>query len=262
MTFSRDEGESDDDEEGGFRVKGRGKVRDEEIVGFGEGGAERYVRFLMRRQTSTVSRTKLDQIGANPLSFSKSTTKPKGPLVIPSLPNRDWRQSSMSARKPTYIPESRRGVADTTVEREGDEPVRAGLQIVSHSVNDNAPVVKSEFSETVVAQEEKPSAPETIEQRAMRELMISAENGGEEANAHKDMVIGLQNDALNLRDLPVDETDAYRRDVLTRPEVVSRMMSCSSLCVLIPSSVNFRRLLGGPDRSVRRSDAPRHGLET
>ncbi|KAI5451672.1 DNA primase large subunit Spp2 [Naganishia albida] len=190
MTFSRDEGESDDDEEGGFRVKGRGKVRDEEIVGFGEGGAE-----------------------------SKSTTKPKGPLVIPSLPNRDWRQSSMSARKPTYIPESRRGVADTTVEREGDEPVRAGLQIVSHSVNDNAPVVKSEFSETVVAQEEKPSAPETIEQRAMRELMISAENGGEEANAHKDMVIGLQNDALNLRDLPVDETDAYRRDVLTRPEV-------------------------------------------
>lgn len=43
MTFNRDEGESDDDEDGGFRVKGRGKARDEEIVGFGEGGAERCV---------------------------------------------------------------------------------------------------------------------------------------------------------------------------------------------------------------------------
>jgi hypothetical protein len=42
MTFDRgEEGESDDDEDGNFRGKGRGKTRDEEIVGFGEGGAER-----------------------------------------------------------------------------------------------------------------------------------------------------------------------------------------------------------------------------
>lgn len=141
--------------------------------------------------------------------------------MIPSLPNRDWRQSSMAARKPTYIPESRRGVVDTTVEREGDEPVRAGLQRVSQTVDQGAPVTQPEAVSSPADQQEMPPVPETLEQRAMRELLITAENGGEEANAHKDMVIGLQNDTLNLRDMPVDETDAYRRDVLTRPEVVS-----------------------------------------
>lgn len=127
----------------------------------------------------------------------------------------------MSNRKPTYIPESRRGVVDTTVEREGDEPVRAGLQLVSHDDTNNAPVPPSDVPPSASNHAETPSVPETIEQRAMRELMITAENGGEEANAHSDMVIGLQDDTLNLRDMPVDETDAYRRDVLTRPEVVS-----------------------------------------
>lgn len=134
----------------------------------------------------------------------------------------------MSNRKPTYIPESRRGVVDTTVEREGDEPVRAGLQLVSRSVDDSAPAVQSDAAAPADNQQETPSVPETIEQRAMRELMITAENGGVEANAHRDMVIGLQDDTLNLRDMPVDETDAYRRDVLTRPEVVSR--SCPFPC--------------------------------
>lgn len=127
----------------------------------------------------------------------------------------------MSNRIPTYIPESRRGVVDTTVEREGDEPVRAGLQLVSHDDTNNAPVPPSDVPPPASNHAETPSVPETIEQRAMRELMITAENGGEEANAHSDMVIGLQDDTLNLRDMPVDETDAYRRDVLTRPEVVS-----------------------------------------
>lgn len=83
----------------------------------------------------------------------------------------------------------------------------------------------------------------------MREVTITAENGGVEANEHKDMVIGLQDDTLNLRDMPVDETDAYRRDVLTRPEVVSH---CPALPgrMLISCTVHVGRLLRGPDRSV------------
>jgi hypothetical protein len=135
-------------------------------------------------------------------------------------------------RKPTYVPESRGGRnGDTTVEREGDEPVRAGLQFaqpraVSPTVDANDVRIDAPTngeSEAVAT----PVIPETLEQRAMRELMISAENGGEMDAEHRDMIIGLQGDTLNLRDLPVDETDAYRRDVLTRPEVVSPIFLCS-----------------------------------
>lgn len=42
MTFAQgDEEDSEDDEAQGFRIKGKGRERDEEITGFGEGGAER-----------------------------------------------------------------------------------------------------------------------------------------------------------------------------------------------------------------------------
>jgi hypothetical protein len=150
--------------------------------------------------------------------------------VIPALPNKDWRQSSTSSRKPTYVPESRRGQADTTVEREGDEPVRAGLQMVARTVVEVEDGAQPDVA-MAVTEEDAPAAPETLEQRAMRELMITAENGGLEPNMHDDMVIGLQNDTLNLRDMPADETDAYRRDVLTRPEVVSRCVL--PLCTML-----------------------------
>ena len=126
----------------------------------------------------------------------------------------------MSARKPTYVPEKRTGPADTTVEREGDEPVRAGLQLMARTEVQVEAVAMSD-SDAPVERQDTPAVPETLEQRAMRELMITAENGAMEPNQHADMVIGLQTDTLNLRDMPVDETDAYRRDVLTRPEVVS-----------------------------------------
>ncbi|KAJ9103272.1 hypothetical protein QFC21_002695 [Naganishia friedmannii] len=191
-----DSDDDDDDDQGRFSGQASGKSRrDEEIVGLGEGGVE-----------------------------SKIPVKPAGPLVIASLPNRDWRQSSTTARRLTYVPESRRGRhGDTTVEREGDEEVRAGLQVaqpraVSPTVDaDDARADMPANGEPQVT--DVPLVPETLEQRAMRELMISAENGGEMDAEHRDMVIGLQGDTLNLRDLPVDETDAYRRDVLTRPEV-------------------------------------------
>lgn len=139
----------------------------------------------------------------------------------------------MSARKPTYVPESRRGQADTTVEREGDEPVRAGLQMVARTTTE-VEIATASDDAMPVDTPEIPAVPETLEQRAMRELMITAENGGLEVNQHDDMVIGLQDDTLNLRDMPADETDAYRRDVLTRPEVVSRICSpCYTILITL-----------------------------
>ncbi|KAJ9101488.1 hypothetical protein QFC19_005139 [Naganishia cerealis] len=224
-----DSDDDDDEQEGGrFARQGQGRSRrDEEIVGFGEGGVERRgipAEHIFRRP-SCQSPLLLLTIVPPPVAYSKVSVKPAGPLVIPSLPNRDWRQASTTARRPTYIPESRGGQrGDTTVEREGDEEVRAGLQFPTAAVT--APVEDTHELRTKTPVEDEPRAaaapvpvPETLEQRAMRELMISAENGGDVDPEHRDMVIGLQGDTLNLRDLPVDETDAYRRDVLTRPEV-------------------------------------------
>jgi hypothetical protein len=146
------------------------------------------------------------------------------------------------------------------VEREGDEPVRAGLQMVARTVVEVEAGVQPDVT-MAVDEEDVPAAPETLEQRAMRELMITAENGGLEPNLHDDMVIGLQDDTLNLRDMPADETDAYRRDVLTRPEVVSRVWFASSTDANHLRSVDIGRLFRGTDRGIWRSDASRYGLE-
>lgn len=124
------------------------------------------------------------------------------------------------------------------MEREGDEPVRAGLQIVARSTVEAETGAQPDVTMSV-PQEDTPAVPETLEQRAMRELMITAENGGLEPNMHDDMVIGLQDDTLNLRDMPADETDAYRRDVLTRPEVVSHVWFASTHDANHLASVNL-----------------------
>ncbi len=215
------DGDSDDDDElipsrkGG---SGRRSKKDEEIVGFGEDGIERYATFETSGQRI---------YHANPryLPTSLQKKQPTGPLVIPSLPNRDWRQSSHAIRKPTYIPESqakREVKKEDLVERSGDEPVKAGLQITSSKedvgvkqedvdMTDGSSSVKVEQTEVKIEYEAE--VEDSIETRAMKALMME-QNGEEKKN---DLVIAMQEDTMDLRNHPEDETDAFRRDVLTRP---------------------------------------------
>jgi hypothetical protein len=167
-------------------------------------------------------------------SFHKQ--KDAGPLVIPAIPNRDWRNSSMVVRKPTYVPEShatRQVKKEDLIERSGEDAVKAGLQLTSakgtqKAVDEEAQVVKMEVDEEngVVVTETRAivklepgteNGEDSIETRAMRALLM--EQNGEEKKS--DLVIALNDDTLDLRKMPVDETDAFRRDVVTRPTEVS-----------------------------------------
>lgn len=145
-------------------------------------------------------------------------------MVIPSMPNRDWRQSSMARqrRQPGFIPEQAGPSVikpEDLVERSNDGEVQAGLQVVKREPAVDLPIAETSTSmgTAAVKKEEEPDL-ESIEERARKALLDSAANpDGEEAARFRDMVIGNADDS-NWMERPADEADAFRRDVLTRPE--------------------------------------------
>ncbi len=174
------------------------------------------------------------------LAHYSSSTRPTGPLVIPSAPNRDWRQSSMArpsqssrGRVPTYVPEGPARGSRTdgpVVERSGGEPVKAGLTFVgvkkeegeedvemkNGDDSEQDQDVKPSSSTLLAATSSSSSSEETLDQKALRALMQMDEEGKPK---RQDLVIGMASgDDLTF---PVDEGDAFRRDVLNRPEEVS-----------------------------------------
>ena len=109
--------------------------------------------------------------------------------------------------------------ADDLVERTGDDVVQGGLQRVESA----APTGEKLDGDVVMAASgdaqpalETPTTTETLEQQALRAVLAS---GNEDASSSRNMTIDLQTDTLNLLDRPPgDETDAFRQDILTRPE--------------------------------------------
>jgi hypothetical protein len=201
--FGGDDDDEDDVDQGRQGAgRGKGKGKDEAIVGFNEDGLE-----------------------------TSNRTKPAGPMVIPSLPNRDWRQSSHSksakSRKPTYMPEGGPRVitADDLVERSGDDVIQGGLQRVESSTVNGEEQVDGDTANatptsTGPTTDSLSTETETLslEQQALRAVL---ESGNENSSSSRDMTIDLQTDTLNLFDRPQgpgDETDAFRQDILTRPE--------------------------------------------
>jgi hypothetical protein len=157
----------------------------------------------------------------------------------------------MVIRKPTYVPESRatREVKNEDLfERTGDEPVQAGLQLTASNRKEKPGQPKRESDSLAVKQEDVEvqdggngtssttlrsnikieqgttdvGNEDSIETRAMKALLMDQQ--GEEKKS--DLVIAMNEDTLDLRNMPVDETDAFRRDVVTRPTEVSGL-SCS-----------------------------------
>lgn len=214
-----DEEDADSAFGGGAGSSGRGS-RDERIFGFGENGIEGCAPTHLARSCI--------------LTFAaRRSSKPSGPMVIPSMPNRDWRQSSMARnRKPGFVPDQAGPTVvkpEDLVERSNDGEVQAGLQMVKSEQGDQAAVVRQSLAaDTIVKKEEEP---ESIEDRARKALLESAANpDGEEAARFRNMVIGNADDS-SWMDRPADEADAFRRDVLTRPEEVRGILAvnlCSS----------------------------------
>ncbi|ORY31206.1 DExH-box splicing factor binding site-domain-containing protein [Naematelia encephala] len=190
-----EQGDEDEDEEGGRRAQ----IRNESIEGFRNGRA----------------------VGGE---------KPQGPLVIPSLPNRDWRQAAR--RTPTYRPESRdQGAAELeTHERTGDGPQRSGLRFASKAEEEQA--VKGDVKPKLEELDSTPVStptngsgngngevkkePLTLEQQALQALLAGDQPESEQARLEQEMIISSSTNRPFGG--PPTEEDAFRRDMETLPE--------------------------------------------
>lgn len=159
-------------------------------------------------------------------------SQPPELLVIPSMPNRDWRQSS-SRRVPTYRPDStRNGEVESGSERIGDGQQRSGLRFatraeITSTDSNGATTVKTEriegevlpngssgikTEETVVKRE-----PLTLEEQALQAILAGNDVRQPTADelAQNNLIISSAADSLVG---PVSETDALRRDMAELPE--------------------------------------------
>ncbi|KAF4599724.1 hypothetical protein EYR40_006823 [Pleurotus pulmonarius] len=154
--------------------------------------------------------TGFDRFGVQRL---KPRKKPEGPLIIPALKNRDWREVARKRRTATqFVPAS--GAAQTgadgsvgglgTRDTINSGPVLVGLQVRT-KVADNDTVmsdIKEEETTEVKMEEEQ----ETEDQKALRAILagVNGNNNGEPA--------------IDIIPTPVSEEDALKQDVADLPD--------------------------------------------
>lgn len=138
--------------------------------------------------------------------------KPKGPLVIPALKNRDWRVLAKKRKTAQmYVPESGRAAvtgADGTVGGLGTrDAINSGPQAIGLQAKQKR--VVSETREVDVREvdvEMKPQVEESEDQLALRALLASAAGEDNEGFAGSAAII------------PITEDEAFRQDVDELPE--------------------------------------------
>ncbi|KAJ7502864.1 DExH-box splicing factor binding site-domain-containing protein [Mycena galericulata] len=159
--------------------------------------------------------TGFDAMGAQRLHKSKKV--PQGPLVIPALINRDWRELARKRRSASqFVPESAKaatgkdgsvgglGVKDTI----NSGPLLSGLQVrekVKKEKTDAEPVEEREIEMVDVKTEEE----ETEDQKALRAILAGADG------------IGNTETMIDIIPTPMSEADAYKQDVDELPDVAT-----------------------------------------
>ncbi|ORY55144.1 DExH-box splicing factor binding site-domain-containing protein [Leucosporidium creatinivorum] len=204
-----DDSDSDDD---GLAARGK-KKRDELVTGFDKEGVTK-----------------------------KHKEAKAAPLVIPSLPNKDWRKAAEEAgarrnggrkKREMYIPDAVGGmrvggpVGDGSQGNMGtrdtinSEPIVGGLALGSKkeevvtAAEDGVVAMEVEEEVTTVVEENK--APETEEQRALRELM-----SGGASTTDQTPSVDIIHSAADARGALGDAVDSsastFQRDVHSRPD--------------------------------------------
>ncbi|KAJ7128974.1 DExH-box splicing factor binding site-domain-containing protein [Mycena crocata] len=166
-----------------------------------------------------------DAMGAQRFSFHnpfvsslhKSKKAPQGPLIIPALKNRDWRELARKRRSASqFVPDSAKAATgkDGSVGGLGTRdsinsgPMLSGLQV-------RAKVKKEEADEEMVNDEReaemvvdvKPEE-ETEDQRALRAILAGADGMNTET-------------MIDVIPTPMSEGDAYKQDVDELPDVAT-----------------------------------------
>jgi len=223
--FEQNNGDEEDEEEDyDDRRDHRSRPKEERIEGFGKNG----------RALGYVFRTSSDRTETN------RGEKVEGPMVIPSLPNRDWRAAAAAARRtPSYRPQERRADVeeDTKPDRIGDEPQKSGLSFVtkkevvedmggvevqreqeeSVTINGNAQTTTTTSTTTVKSEPlDLDVKPMTLEEQALQAILNADHSTESEADRiQREMVIQSEADRLIQS---VSETDALQRDLDELPE--------------------------------------------
>jgi hypothetical protein len=186
---------------------GEGETEDELVTGFDKFGVQRCVSFATRPGLGP-------QLTAAGLFGSlREKKKPQGPLVIPALKNKDWRELARK-RKNLYVPPSAAAQtgADGSVGGLGTKdsinsgPQLSGLQ-VSKRIKLESETMQVEEESTTVVMQEVSGEEETEDQKAIRALIASAENGDTDFDGPRVDIIPAPS-----------EDDAYRQDVAELPD--------------------------------------------
>jgi len=180
------------------------ETQDELISGFDKFGVQRCVKLMRYPEFSSQLTEGFDH-------SLHEKPKPKGPLVIPALKNRDWRALAKKRRAAQiYVPESGRAAvtgADGTVGGLGTRgTINSGPQAIGLQVKQKR--VASEVGEVDmqdVEAEVKPQVEESEEQLALRALLASAAGEGEDFSNSTTII-------------PVTEDEAFRQDVTELPD--------------------------------------------
>ncbi|KAJ3880052.1 DExH-box splicing factor binding site-domain-containing protein [Lentinula edodes] len=200
-----DDSDSDQDDE----------VQDELVTGFDKFGVQRCVF----RQVSCIQSSQLTKVLRQNHRRLHERKKPQGPLVIPALKNRDWREAARRRRTLNqYVPESARAQtvgSDGSVGGLGTRdsinsgPVVSGLQYTKKEMDSEKR--EQDVVMVEVAGEDIPKAEEeedSEDKAALRALLAGAD--GEDSGPRIDII-----------PTPISEKDAYKQDVEELPESAS-----------------------------------------
>ncbi|GAA5847440.1 hypothetical protein JCM5353_006440, partial [Sporobolomyces roseus] len=210
--------EDDSDDDDAFRrasgrdIKRR-RVGEEEVVEFGKDGA----------------------------TSKHSKPPPAAPLVIPALPNKDWRQAAEELRagrksgrkREMYLPEKGGGMRMRAVEGSGNgtpiseaEVDAINTQEVVGGLEKREKKIKMELDESANESQAKiemppppiqPKTEESEERRALRELLGEGASAGETEEVAVEAIYSAE----DARNGPIEEADAFKRDVDSRPDQAS-----------------------------------------
>lgn len=198
---------------------------DEIVTGFDEFGVQRCVLF----QSLQCSGSQLTAAFPSGNHFCRLKFKePEGPLVIPALQNRDWRDARK--RKAIFIP----GGGQTATGADGSvgglgirDSINSGPQLsgliraekrVKMEVDSDGLEVADILTTEVVTTQEPEVEEQTEDEKARLAILASlTKTEGDDGPTIDAIPIIGGNDWGR----PESETEAYRRDVLTRPESVS-----------------------------------------
>ncbi|KAL7275093.1 DNA primase large subunit Spp2 [Rhizina undulata] len=171
---------------------------------------------------STLHRGKVQLLSGLDSVFSDEDAEKKKPIVIPALKNRDWKKEAeaMRSRKKTYLPAEAVAAMESgkvdTMETDVVEQ-RFGLQIMSREAS---PGVEEKEEEGEKKEGEREEKPKTEDEIALEALISN------DAKKSSNLILNPVESANDWRaaansNPEISETDAYRRDLATRPDVPS-----------------------------------------